>query len=175
LWLLVGLFKSRQAALRLETLELTVEWAESALEDRKPWHYFCPIWQDDTGWMTFNRQTYVNDVLRIMGGQNVFAERNFNNPPIKDVEPIQEAKAQNQSVRYPHVTLADIRETAPEVVILPSEPYAFGEADQQRFIDFLPDSPVARHRRVHCIDGSLITWHGTRLARALRELPHIFG
>jgi ABC-type Fe3+-hydroxamate transport system substrate-binding protein len=73
LWLLVGLFHSRPAAIRLETLELTVEWAESALEDRKPWRYFCPIWQDEMGWMTINRDTYVNDVLRLMGGENVFA------------------------------------------------------------------------------------------------------
>ena len=81
LWLLVGLYQSRPAAIRLETLELTVEWAESALEDKKPWRYFCPIWQDKSGWMTINRDTYVNDVLRLMGGENVFSERDYHNTP----------------------------------------------------------------------------------------------
>lgn len=175
LWLLVGLFQSRPAAIRLETLELTVEWAESALEDRKSWRYFCPIWQDETGWMTINSQTYVNDVLRIMGGQNVFADRNFHNPPGNEaatfVQPVTEG---NQPIRYPHVTLMDILNAAPEVIILPSEPYAFGGSDLEQFNHLFPDIPAVQQGRIRCIDGSLITWHGTRLARALRELPYLF-
>lgn len=175
LWSLVGLFQSRPAAIRLETLELTVEWAESALEDRKPWRYFCPIWQDEAGWMTINRLTYVNDVLRLMGGENVFAERNYHNPPaLKDI-PGGLAKDAEPPIRYPRVTLADLSDTAPDVIILPSEPYAFGKAEQQRLNELLPEIPAIRRGRIHCIDGSLITWHGTRLARTLRELPILFG
>jgi iron complex transport system substrate-binding protein len=173
LWLLVGLFQSRPAAIRLETLEFTVEWAESALEDRKPWRYFCPIWQDESGWMTFNRETYVNDVLRLMGGENVFAERDTNNPlkPI-DVSGVS-LQDSDKTIRYPHVSLADIQVAAPEVIILPSEPFAFGEAEHLRLKELLPDIPAVRNGRIHCIDGSLITWHGTRLARALRDLPSL--
>jgi ABC-type Fe3+-hydroxamate transport system substrate-binding protein len=171
LWLLVGLFKSRTAAVRLETLELTVEWAESAIEDQKPWRYFCPIWQDEAGWMTINHQTYVNDVLRILGGKNVFADRNFHNPPNPEASPEQDEK---QPIRYPRVTVGDIRDAAPEVIILPSEPFAFGEADRLRFQELFPNIPAVRKGRIHAIDGSLITWHGTRLARTLRELPHLF-
>jgi ABC-type Fe3+-hydroxamate transport system substrate-binding protein len=174
LWLLVGLFKSRQAAIRLETLELTVEWAESAMEDRKPWRYFCPIWQDETGWMTINRQTYVHDILRLLGGENVFAERSYHNPLETIAPPKRTAEEADQPVRYPHVTLDDIRDAGPEVIILPSEPYAFGESDRYRFNELLPAIPAVQYGRIHCIDGSLITWHGTRLARALRELPVVF-
>lgn len=168
LWLLVGLFKSRPAALRLETLELTVEWAESALENRKPRRYFCPIWRDETGWMTFNRQTYVNDVMRLLGGQNVFADRNYDNPTKIIPDP-------TQPIRYPHVTETDIIETAPDAIILPSEPYSFGETDCNQFIELIPAIPAVKNNYIQCIDGSLITWHGTRLARTLRDLPHLFG
>jgi ABC-type Fe3+-hydroxamate transport system substrate-binding protein len=175
LWLLVGLFQSRPAAIRLETLELTVEWAESALEDRKPWRYFCPIWQDETGWMTINRETYVNDVLRLMGGENVFAERNYHNPIAEHNQAVESLKNNESTIRYPRVTLTEVRDAAPDVIILPSEPFAFGEAERQRFNELLPLIPAVRNEHVHCIDGSLITWHGTRLARALRELPILFG
>jgi len=174
LWLLVGLYQSRPAAARLETLELTVEWAESALEDRKPWRYFCPIWQDESGWMTFNRETYVNDVLRLMGGENVFAGRTFHTPEMNKVTK-ELMKDPERVVRYPHVTLEDIRIAAPEVIILPSEPFAFGEAEHLRFNELLPEIPAVQNDRIQCIDGSLITWHGTRLARALRELPVLFS
>ena len=45
LWTIVGLYQSRTAAIRLETLELTLDWAEEAAKDRPTWRYFCPIWQ----------------------------------------------------------------------------------------------------------------------------------
>jgi iron complex transport system substrate-binding protein len=175
LWLLVGLFQSRPAAIRLETLELTIEWAESALEDRNPWRYFCPIWQDESGWMTFNRETYVNDVLRLMGGENVFAERDIRNPSEANDESRISSQDSDKTIRYPHVSLADIHALSPEVIILPSEPFPFGETDQLRLNELLPEIPAIRNGRIHCIDGSLITWHGTRLARALRELPGLLA
>jgi ABC-type Fe3+-hydroxamate transport system substrate-binding protein len=174
LWLLVGLYKSRTAAIRLETLELTVEWAESALEDRKPFRYFCPIWQDESGWMTINHQTYVNDVLRLMGGENVFAGRNYHSPLGKNSTSEIKTSVNSPTIRYPRVNYNDLREAAPEVIILPSEPYAFGEAEKNQFVELLPDIPAVQHSRIYPIDGSLITWHGTRLARALRDLPHLF-
>ena len=173
LWLLVGLYQSKPAAIRLETLELTVEWAEAALEDRKQWRYFCPIWQDETGWMTINRHTYANDVLRILGGQNVFADRDYNSTPEKDSS-VTGIEREHQ-IRYPQVTLADIHAAKPDTIILPSEPFSFGETDRQRLNNLIPEIPAVRNNKIFCIDGSFITWHGTRLAHALRELPHLFA
>jgi ABC-type Fe3+-hydroxamate transport system substrate-binding protein len=175
LWLIVGLFQSRPAAARLETLEFTVEWAEAALESRKPWRYFCPIWQDEDGWMTFNHETYVNDVLRLMGGENVFADRNYHNRMVPGEAGRGTTKVEETAVRYPYVTLADIQSVAPEVIVLPNEPFAFGGKEQKQLADLLPMIPAVRNGRIHCIDGSLITWHGTRLARSLRELPTLLG
>ena len=59
----------------------------------------------------------------------------------------------------------------PMLLYLPSEPFAFGEVERVEFSEILPEIPAVKMGRIHCIDGSLITWHGTRLARALRELP----
>jgi iron complex transport system substrate-binding protein len=175
LWLLVGLFESRMAAIRLETLELTLEWAEASLEGRNPWRYFCPIWQEENGWMTFNHQTYANDVMRLVGGKNVFAERDWHTPPGPECDPRGSVDGEKTVIRYPRVTAGDVRTAAPDVIVLPDEPYAFDESHRKRLCEWLPDTPAVQRDRLHLVDGSLITWHGTRLARALRELPEVLN
>jgi hypothetical protein len=72
------------------------------------------------------------------------------------------------------VTLAEIAAAEPQVILLPSEPYAFGEYDRHELLEAL-DVPATRAGHVHLVDGSLLTWHGTRLARALRDLPPLFA
>jgi ABC-type Fe3+-hydroxamate transport system substrate-binding protein len=182
LWTLTGLFMHRTAAIRLETLELTLEWAESALEGRQPWRYFCPIWQNAADpeaagqpwWMTFNRETYANDVLRLMGGQNVFSDRQRLYPLQADLGLVEPQEAGGRDTRYPRLTIEEIRAAQPEVILLPSEPFAFDESQVQALSQLLADTPAVRNAQVHLCDGSLITWHGTRLARALRDLPTLF-
>jgi ABC-type hemin transport system substrate-binding protein len=38
-------------------------------------------------------------------------------------------------------------------------------------MQLMASTPAVREGRVHTVPGSLITWHGTRLAQALTELP----
>lgn len=181
LWRLVGVFQDKPAAIRLETLEFTLEWAESSLETRQPWHYFCPIWQHipsgegNPWWMTFNQETYCNDVLRLMGGRNIFAQRARRYPLEADLGQGEAEAAGERDTRYPRLSLDEIRSAQPDVILLPSEPFAFDEAARQALCEYLVDTPAVRNGRVHSFDGSLITWHGTRLARALRELPDVLG
>ena len=68
---------------------------------------FCPIWKDP--WMAVGVGTYAHDLLTLCGGENVFADR--------------------EERRYPIVTEAEIVAAAPEVVLLPDEPYAVGPDD----------------------------------------------
>ncbi len=184
LWKLAELFHSQEAVTRLKTLEVTLDWTTLAGEEKKRLRYFCPIWQDKTQtgvswWMTFNHQTYCHDLLHLLGGQNVFAERERHYPLEADLG-LTPAKDPGKppgevDTRYPHVSLEEIRQAQPEVILLPSEPFAFGEAHRQELQELLKDSPAARAGRVHLVDGSLITWPGTRLARALRELPELLA
>ncbi len=176
LWTLTGLFQSRTAAIRLETLEMAIEWAESALSSGPPRRYFCPIWQDQTAagkhwWMTFNSQTYAHDVLRLVGGENVFAGRARRYPLQADLGEMTGVEAGDRDTRYPRLPLEEIQNADPEVILLPSEPFAFDESHRQTLTELLPDVSAVRAGRVHLVDGSLITWHGTRLAHALRDLP----
>jgi ABC-type Fe3+-hydroxamate transport system substrate-binding protein len=112
---------------------------------------FCPIWRGP--WMTINQDTYVHDVLRVSGGANVFAGR---------------------PVRYPTIELGELRAAAPEVILLPDEPYRFRPAHLADFAG-LGDVPAVRDRRLHFVDGKLLTWHGPRVGEALARLPPLLA
>ncbi|MFO7624925.1 MAG: helical backbone metal receptor [Anaerolineales bacterium] len=179
LWTLAGIYQNPTAAARVETIERTVKWNELALEDEKPVRFFCPIWQETSAegirwWMTFNQETYAADVLRVVGGMNVFSERKRRYPMAADLGTAQEQDPGEADTRYPRVTLEEILRAEPELILLPDEPFNFTDLDQQEMQLLLRDTPAGRHGRVHLVEGSLITWHGTRLARAITELPSLF-
>lgn len=180
LWYLAGLFQSPAAAGKLKTLAMAVDWARSAAADLPGVRYFCPIWYEgngvDTGWwMTFNQQTYSHDLLALCGGVNVFAHRLRRYPLAADLGDAQVEPAGDRDTRYPRLSAAEIEEANPDVIILPSEPYAFTEKFRLHIMTLWPELKAVRGNRVVLVDGSLITWHGTRLARALRDLPAIIN
>jgi ABC-type Fe3+-hydroxamate transport system substrate-binding protein len=107
---------------------------------------FCAIWREP--WMAVGGDTYADDLLRVCGGENVFAARSER--------------------RYPRVTLAEVEAAQPEVILLPDEPYAFGPADAAELRRL--DVPAAREGRIHLVDGTLVSWYGPRIARALATL-----
>jgi len=112
---------------------------------------FCPIWREP--WMTVGGDTYAHDLLSLCGGRNVFAARGDR--------------------RYPRVTLDDVVAAAPEVVLLPDEPYAFGAEDVVE-LRRLP-IPAARSGRLHVIDGTWVSWYGSRIERALRAIRSLLA
>jgi iron complex transport system substrate-binding protein len=176
LWTIVGLYQSRGAAFRLETLELTLDWAEEAAKERPTWEYFCPIWQslpeeELQWWMTFNQETYAHDVLRLMGGRNVFAERKRLYPQEADLGLVPAEPPGERDTRYPRVTLSEVLQANPGVILVPDEPFSFDADQRLRLEGLLSETQAIKSERVIEVEGSLLTWHGTRLARALRDLP----
>jgi ABC-type Fe3+-hydroxamate transport system substrate-binding protein len=176
---LAGIFHSSQADLRVGTLDRAVEWREAALQGNSSTRYFCPIWQslgkEPAWWMTFNQETYSSDLLRLMGGENCFATRRRRYPLSADLEQVEPQDPEGRDTRYPRVTQSEILEVQPEVILLPSEPFAYDASQKERLLEIFAETPAVRHNRVHLVDGSLITWHGTRLGKALQALPDIFG
>ena len=108
---------------------------------------FCPIWRRP--YMTVSADTYVHDMLRECGGENVFG---------------------SAARRYPEVTLEEVAAAAPEVVLLPDEPYRFRPVHREDFAPF-PAMPAVRDGRLPLVDGKLLSWYGPRIADALRVLP----
>ena len=73
--------------------------------------------------------------------------------------------------RYPRVDTAGLAAAQPDVILLPTEPYAFGEEDRLELLDL--ECPAARDGRIHVVEGELISWYGPRMARALRVLSDL--
>lgn len=180
LWMITGIYQSQTAAVRLETLEYTLEWMQSVSYDQSRKRYFCPIWQDTTAsgvrwWMTFNQHTYIHDLLSLSGGDNLFSDRPRRYPLAADVG---EGSAENpgdRDTRYPRVVLDEILRGDPEIILLPSEPFVFDEQHKETIGDLMGETTAVKNGRVHLVDGSLLTWHGTRLGKAFQELPELFS
>ncbi len=65
------------------------------------------------------------------------------------------------ATRYPRLAPGDARLDGLDLVLLPSEPYAFSAADLPAVRRLTGDVPHA------FVDGRLLTWHGVGTARAL--------
>jgi iron complex transport system substrate-binding protein len=178
LWSLVGVCRSDAGARSLRVLEKMVEVARMATIDQLPLRYFCPIWEGrladgEPWWMTFNGQTYSSDLLAILGGENVFAARQRRYPFGAEFGGEDEEAAGERDTRYPRVRLSEVIAAGPEWIVLPDEPYTFGEEDADTMRKLL-ESRLGTQIRVLRVEGSLITWPGTRIARALSELAPEF-
>jgi ABC-type Fe3+-hydroxamate transport system substrate-binding protein len=174
LWNIMYVCEETSMVPRIRLLEYTYDWVlgvTKANEDRFC-KVFVPIWSEPL--MTINADTYMHDLLAVCGGTNVFAERNRRFPlaaDVGDAESLAEddPRVQGRDTRYPRVSLEEVVAAQPDVILLPDEPYTFGEADLPRFAAL--DVPAAHQNQIHLVDGSLLSWHGTRLAYALEQLP----
>ncbi len=176
LWKLLEIYHHRMGMASLRTIELTLEWVNSSREGKKSIRYFCPIWFEQrkgimNWWMTFNHQTYSEDLLNYFKYENVFSHRERYYPLEADLGLVEPEENQLRDHRYPRVTLSEIIDSQPEVIILPDEPFPFDVSYQNLFYQIFKETPAAREKRIIVIDGSLITWYGTRLAHALRDIP----
>jgi ABC-type Fe3+-hydroxamate transport system substrate-binding protein len=138
--------------------------AEEARRERKPLRAFVPIWMDPL--MTVNAQTFVSDALRLAGADNVFADRQRMYPLAADQGQAVPRPAGTRDTRYPRVSMDEVRERAPEIVLLPDEPHPFSEADAQVFRAALPE---AAHRVVRC-GGRDFSWYGAQSVDGIARL-----
>jgi len=111
---------------------------------------FYAIWREP--YMTVGPDTYVHDVLATCGAANVFGDARE---------------------RYPAVTLDVVAARRPAVILLPDEPFRFRDIHMRDFAQYR-DVPAVRDKRILLVDGKPFTWHGPRLADALRSLPRLF-
>lgn len=173
LWNIMHVFDEPAMVPRVRLIEQTYDWVLRLAENRaRPCRVFVPIWLEPL--MTFNADTYCHDILRVCGGSNVFAERERRYPLEADLgqgEPYaaDDPRAAGRDTRYPRVTLDEVTAAQPDMILLPSEPYLFTEQHITLFSGL--DLPAARQKRIRLVDGSLLTWPGTRLAHALNTLP----
>jgi iron complex transport system substrate-binding protein len=177
LWVTARIFhQERHLAPQIETLQRSVDWTRLAIGEEHRQRYFCPIWagENQDWWMTFNQHTYAHDILSCCGGENIFADRERRYPIEADLGLQAAIEADGEDTRYPRVTPTEVLAAKPEVIFLPSEPYAFNQKDAQKLSMLLSDTPAVVQDEIHFIDGRLITWHGIHIAEAITTLPSYF-
>ena len=143
--------------------------AEAKRRAARPLRAFMPIWADPL--MTANRDAFLSDALDLAGAVNVFADRERRYPLAADLgmaATFPSYRTEGKDTRYPRVTLDEVRDKAPEIVLLPDEPHPFSEADAQRFRDL--DIPAAKHRNILFCDGKDSMWYGARAILGLARL-----
>jgi ABC-type Fe3+-hydroxamate transport system substrate-binding protein len=136
-----------RAAAIADELEALLAEVRARTAGRPPVPVFYPIWR--APYMTINRDTYIHDMLRVCGARNVFADR---------------------PERYPTVTLDEVAAQRPAVILLPDEPFRFRRAHVADFESY-SDVPAVRDGRIRLVDGKPFSWHGPRIAEALRTVP----
>ncbi|WP_043681761.1 helical backbone metal receptor [Streptomyces xylophagus] len=97
-----------------------------------------PVWRRP--WMVLGRDTFAGDVLSRLGVENAYAAH---------------------AERYPRATVEELRASAPDLVVLPDEPYRFTADDGPEAFPGLPCALVS---------GRHLTWYGPSLAEAPRVL-----
>lgn len=122
-------------------------WAEPATGPRR--RTVIPIWRDP--WMVVGPGTFTGDLLDRLGYDNVFGT-----VPASCPTPVS-----GKPDRYPHVQVADILATAPDLIVLPDEPYVFTSEDGPEAFDGIPTALVR---------GRELTWYGPSLVSARAEL-----
>ena len=124
-------------------------FVRAASAGRERVRVFCPVWRNP--YMTCGRATYVDDIITVCGGRNVFGER---------------------QERYSRVELAEMAALDPQVILLPSEPYRFTKGHKSDFKAFAQVTAV-RNDHIFLIDGWLLTWYGPRIAQSLAEVKRL--
>ncbi len=131
--------------------EVETELARAAAHRaaRAPTATVALVWREP--FMVVGGDTFAHDLLRCCGARNPFADAGTS--------------------RYPRVDLRALEAAQPEVILLPTEPYAFGERDRDELLAL--DCPASRDGRVHVIEGELLSWYGPRMPRALRTIARL--
>ena len=91
------------------------------------------IWQKP--YMVAGGDTFIDSMLQYAGYDNVFKD----------------------TLRYPTVSIGEIKNKKPATILLSSEPFPFKEKHVLDFRDMLPES------KVRVVDGEMFSWYGSRL------------
>ena len=98
--------------------------------------------------MTVSDDTYVADLIRLGGGENVYG---------------------SEEVRYPTTSLAEALVREPELHIFPSEPYPFAEEKHRELVERL----FGNHTRRLFVEGDNYCWHGVRTLEGLKAVKRL--
>lgn len=121
-------------------IETRAQRVRRAHEGKPPVRYAYLVWREP--WMVVSDDTFIAALLALPGGQNVFGER---------------------ADRYPTIEPDEVVAADPDLVLLSSEPFPFGE----RHVEELVRLTGLPRQRLRLVDGELLSWHGSRTPRGI--------
>jgi ABC-type Fe3+-hydroxamate transport system substrate-binding protein len=101
------------------------------------------IWRNP--WMWAGAGTFIHDMMERCGWENVFGG----------------------TQRYPEMSLEDLKQLHPELILLSSEPYPFSEKHLPELAAAFPEAKLA------LVDGEMFSWYGSRLLKAPEYLARL--
>jgi iron complex transport system substrate-binding protein len=138
----IGAALGRAAAAEAIAAEIETRAARvrSGARERSAVRFACLIWRRP--WMAAAGDTFIDALLALAGGRNVFVDR---------------------PERYPVVSTEDLAAADPDAVLLPSEPFPFREDHAAE----LAGATGLPRERFALVDGELLSWHGSRTPRGI--------
>ncbi len=121
-----------------------IESGFNSLSKRIPTKVAYLIWKDP--YMTIGSDTFINEMLSKLGLKNIF----------------------DDSIRYPIVTLEEIKIKNPDLILLSSEPFPFKEKH------VLEIKKVCINSAIKVVDGTFFSWYGSRLLESINYFQNIF-
>jgi ABC-type Fe3+-hydroxamate transport system substrate-binding protein len=94
------------------------------------------IWRKP--YLTTGGDTFIHDMLLHCGFENIFKDR----------------------IRYPEVSITELRSANCQLLLLSSEPYPFKQKHIDELIKHLPETKII------LVDGEFFSWYGSRLLKA---------
>lgn len=133
----IGRVTGKSAESKSITAEISSRFLDISLNS-SPKKVAYLIWDDPL--MTVGKSTFINDLLRKMNWQNVFEEV--------------------LSSRYPIISDQNLINAKPDLLLLSSEPFPFGQKHIDHFKAMLPNTQVM------LVDGEMFSWYGSRMRLA---------
>lgn len=102
------------------------------------------IWKNP--YMAAGQDTFINEMLRLSGFENVIT---------------------SPESRYPEITVAEINSLNPDFIFLSSEPFPFKGKQLEAVKSELPI------QKLHTVDGEAFSWYGSRLLQSIEYLQNL--
>lgn len=102
------------------------------------------IWKNP--FMAAGNSTFIGDVLNQMGLIN---------------------SLKNSDLRYPELTMDEIKNLNPNLIFLSSEPFPFKESHINELKQLVPNATIK------LVDGELFSWYGSRLLKSVEYLNNL--
>jgi ABC-type Fe3+-hydroxamate transport system substrate-binding protein len=94
------------------------------------------IWNEP--YMTIGGDTFISDMMHKAGLENIY----------------------KKETRYPTITIKQLQDDNPELILLSSEPYPFKEKHIEELKVYFP------HTKILMADGEMFSWYGSRMTFA---------